>query len=288
MHHPLPHQAALQSCLETKPPARSASPTELTWSAKPTGPPPLTLPQSTATSTGEIVSANPAIRPDLSPQTQADYGQARHRQPPPARSRQPAKPGRIRRFLLVLLAILMLVPTVQIPSDAYTVTTLGHYILPPNAYYHRNTSHNTHNGTLSLYFNPMHAGETARRYRISAPGGSGDGRTTDGCETDRGPLPRGAYGRGATAESATFDFMYKTWGDQTVAGWVWQLGSKRCSGPSRTLRWGLYIHSQGYSGWSGSYRTEGCIKINQVDRSFMATNYINAYSRQDGRLIVNG
>lgn len=175
------------------------------------------------------------------------------------------------------------------PADSYTHSYYNSSVQAPNLYYFSNVFEDTLEGRLVMYYNPIDttSGDRIRgRYRIQANGGSGTGNT-DECASWRGPLPVGYYGRGDGDLRSRFDLVYAPDSDATISGWVWALGSKRCNGPSRTERTGLYIHSQGASGWNGDYSTWGCIKINQVDRGFMADQYRTAYSNRNGRLRVN-
>lgn len=122
------------------------------------------------------------------------------------------------------------------------------------------------------------------RYRVSQRAGSGDGSTNE-CLTNRGWLPDGYYWADAR-DSTRFAHYNKTWGSTVVRGWVWELGSKKCAGGSVT-RTELFIHSQGTSGWSDSnYRSEGCIKINQTDRTHTHNRYQSAYGRSNAFLQI--
>jgi len=45
-----------------------------------------------------------------------------------------------------------------------------------------------------------------------------------------------------------------------VRGWVWEMYAKNCENnrASGTYRFGLFIHSEGYTGWQNSnYKSEG-------------------------------
>lgn len=190
----------------------------------------------------------------------------------------------------MLLAAQMLVPTVQIQADAYTHSYYRSYVTAPNLYYFSNIFDDTLQGRLVMYYNPIEnslsSGNVSGRYRISARGGSGNGWSTSECDADDGPLPVGYYGRGDGDLLSQFTFEYKTTDSETIRGWVWRLGSKRCN-PTGLKRFGLFIHSQGLTDWYGDYSTEGCIKISQVDRTFMAIEYYRAWSNSNGRLRVN-
>jgi hypothetical protein len=48
----------------------------------------------------------------------------------------------------------------------------------------------------------------------------------------------------------------------------------------------LFIHSQGRSGWSGNYASNGCIKINQTDRARVALRWKSAYGINKSSLYV--
>lgn len=124
------------------------------------------------------------------------------------------------------------------------------------------------------------------RYRIQQRAGSGNGNTNP-CATDEGWLPNGTYSGSGGHGGTDFDLYYKTDRSEVIRGWVWYLGDRQCS--NGTWRTELFIHSQGYSGWSVSnYASKGCIKINQVDRGHLADRHNNAYSPDAGTLYVQG
>jgi len=206
----------------------------------------------------------------------------------PSGNRGRSSAGPLRRLLLALLAALMLVPTVQMPADAYAHSYASAYVGAPNLYYSRNLSDDQHNGQLRMYYNAMHHGGTiGSRYRIASRGGSGLDNTDD-CVRNEGPAPDGVYGRGDNDALSQLTFMNKTWGGEIVRGYVWYMGGKRCSGPGTTQRTALFIHSQRATGWNDrNHRSFGCIKVNQTDRAFMADAYITAYSNGNGRLTVS-
>lgn len=152
-------------------------------------------------------------------------------------------------------------------------------------YYDRNSTTSPLSGELTWYYS-----QGNNRFRTKMRGGSGNGSSSDECESNNGPLPAGYYGRSDGDPDSRFDFVWKDWGNTVVRGWVWSLGGKMCRGVAPKLRFGLFIHSQGYSGWSSTnYSSEGCIKIDQGDRSAMALKYQNAiYDPGNSRLSVYG
>lgn len=101
----------------------------------------------------------------------------------------------------------------------------------------------------------------ATRHKVTMKAGSGDG-TSNACTTNHGWLPNGTY-------TARYEKNHQTDSD-VVKGSVWYLGNKECS--NGTLRTELFIHSQGGNGggWQESnYKSQGCIKINQSDRTYI-------------------
>lgn len=184
-----------------------------------------------------------------------------------------------RRYLAVLGAV-ALTFGVTAPAQAYTQTVLGKWNTAPEFTYGKNTS-SPLNSTLAAY---VSVGGTA--YRIVMRGGSGDGSKNE-CTNDHGWLPDGTYSNSDSDSNSHFKHINKTWGNAVVRGWVWELGNKktRCG----NMRTELFIHSQGTSGWSNSnYRSEGCIKINQVDRSHLHTMFASSYQASKGYLSVYG
>ncbi|WP_328471663.1 hypothetical protein OHA21_07805 [Actinoplanes sp. NBC_00393] len=116
----------------------------------------------------------------------------------------------------------------------------------------------------AFYSGSVYCGSTlmANRHKITMKGGSGDG-TSNECTTNRGWLPNGKY-------NARYEKNHQT-DSAVVKGSVWNLGNKTCAAGTVT-RTELFIHSQGGNGggWSESnYKSAGCIKINQTDRSFL-------------------
>jgi hypothetical protein len=186
-----------------------------------------------------------------------------------------------RRYVVVVLAICLVVPFAFLqPALGYTETSSTGALERPGLYYNRNSASNTLNGTMTAYIS---IGST--RYRITMRGGSGDG-TVNSCTSFKGPSPKGFYGYGDGDANSFLSFYNKTTGESIVRGYVWQMGNKYCDAGT-TLRTELFIHSQGTSGWTNSnYASEGCIKINQTDRSHLATRYNNAYLKTQGILYV--
>lgn len=126
-------------------------------------------------------------------------------------------------------------------------------------------------------------------YRISMRAGSGTGINSE-CVRNKGYLPDGVYDPTDKDSGSTLRFIAnKRTGSSVVRGPVWQLGSKKCKPKAkerRITRTELYIHSQGASGWSGNYASNGCIKINQGDRAHLAKRWKAARNRDKGGLVV--
>ena len=120
-------------------------------------------------------------------------------------------------------------------------------------------------GTLYAYYSgAAYCGSLLlkTRHKVTMKAGSGDGTTND-CATNHGWLPNGSY-------TARYEVNHQT-SSTVVKGSVWNLGSHRCSAGTVT-RTELFIHSQGANGgsWTESnYKSQGCIKINQTDRSYL-------------------
>ncbi len=199
------------------------------------------------------------------------------------------RPNRPSLHLLLALSVLLttaLLSSSQGSAAAYTDTVVSTATLPPNLYFSRGGSINNDNaiiGTLTAYVS-----YDGYRHRISMPAGSGTG-TLDDCTTNAGPAPDGYYGRSDGDGNSDLVFEYKDWGGTVIRGWVWYMRNKRCDGAGTTLRTALYIHSQGYTGWDDTnYRSLGCVKINQVDRSWLSTVYRISYQYWNDRLKVYG
>ena len=123
------------------------------------------------------------------------------------------------------------------------------------------------------------------RYQITQRAGSGNGNT-NACVRNAGWLPDGGYNNEDSDSNSHLSFYNKTWGNPVVRGWVWDLGNKKCS--NGTLRSELFIHSEGTSGWTESnYKSEGCIKINQTDRSHLASMWNSSHDKAHGALLVS-
>ena len=119
-------------------------------------------------------------------------------------------------------------------------------------------------GNLYTYYTgAAYCGSTlmATRHKVTMKAGSGDG-TSNECTSNRGWLPNGSY-------TARYEKNHQT-SSTVVKGSVWNLGSHVCSNGS-TTRTELFIHSQGGNGGSwqeSNYKSAGCIKINQTDRTY--------------------
>jgi hypothetical protein len=120
-------------------------------------------------------------------------------------------------------------------------------------------------GKLYAYYTgAAYCGSTimATRHKVTMKAGSGTGTSND-CTTGAGWLPNGTY-------NAKYEKNHQT-DSAVVKGSVWYLGSKKCSSGS-TTRTALFIHSQGGNGGSwqeSNYKSNGCIKVNQSDRTYL-------------------
>ncbi|MFC4109706.1 hypothetical protein [Micromonospora zhanjiangensis] len=106
----------------------------------------------------------------------------------------------------------------------------------------------------------------ATRRKVTMKAGSGDGTSND-CTSNKGWLPNGSY-------TPRYEVNHQT-SSTVVKGSVWNLGNKLCSAGTVT-RTELFIHSQGGNGgsWTESnYKSAGCIKINQTDRTYLKSLY---------------
>jgi hypothetical protein len=119
-------------------------------------------------------------------------------------------------------------------------------------------------GNLYAYYTgAAYCGSTLlpTRHKVTMKAGSGDGSSNE-CASNHGWLPNGSY-------TARYEKNHQT-SSTVVKGSVWNLGSHVCSNGSVT-RTELFIHSQGGNGGSwqeSNYHSEGCIKINQTDRTY--------------------
>lgn len=207
-----------------------------------------------------------------------------------------SRPGGATLALAAAVMLTMFIAPPSRPAGAYEDTFYSYDTLPPNLYFSRGGSINSNDaimGTLTAYVT-----YDGYRHRITMPAGSGDGAwdSISDCQKYQtspfhpgGPSPDGYYGRSDGDSDSDLVFEYKDWGGTTVRGWVWYMRNKRCDGGSSTLRTALYIHSQGYTGWEDrNYKSEGCIKINQTDRSWLSTVYRLSYQYWNDRLKVYG
>jgi hypothetical protein len=197
---------------------------------------------------------------------------------------QPDQPRRWARYLFTLTAfgLAAVVPATPAFASDYTITNVGTYTSPPNFYFYGNSGQ-TDNSELDLYMTDVTSGI---RYRIAARAGSGDGSTNE-CYTNHGWLPDGTYGRADNDPNSTVEHMYKTWGNTTVRGNVWSLGSKVCD--NGTPRTELFIHSNGIEGtpWNNNWKTEGCIKVSQAARDAYMGYWWIAYDGENEQLTVS-
>jgi hypothetical protein len=185
----------------------------------------------------------------------------------------------VRRMALATVAGAAAAIGIAAPAQAYTQEVTGHYNDFPYLHFYKNYS-TPLNSSLQAY---LSVGGT--RYWIVMRSGSGNG-STNACATNAGWLPDGGYNNSDTDSNSHFKFYNKTWGDPVVRGYVWELGNKKCS--NGTLRTELFVHSEGTSGWTNSnYASHGCIKINQTDRSHLASMWKSSYDQAGGALLVS-
>jgi len=188
-----------------------------------------------------------------------------------------------RRVGAVLVCAAIAVVSAGTPAQAYSEKKWNESRSVPYMVYEKN-NRSTLNSKLTAYVSLG-----SKRYRLSMRGGSGTGVKSN-CVRNKGQLPPGFYDPRDEDRGSTLKYVNnKTWGSSVVRGAVWQLGSKKCipsSGESRITRTELYIHSQGSSGWSGNYRSNGCIKISQTDRGQLKKRWKAAWKRDRGMLMV--
>jgi hypothetical protein len=166
-------------------------------------------------------------------------------------------------YRLAIAAVLLLaVLAVPRPAEAYTITLLNQSdtASPPTFTFDKGSAPN---GNLYVAFSTG-----SGRFRMAMPAGSGNG-TSNTCTSNAGWLPNGTY--------SPVTHRVKTDGKVVVRGNVWQLPNKQCNGGT-TVRTELFIRSNGIDGtpWDGNYKTEGCIKISQNDRSRVVSYALGA------------
>jgi hypothetical protein len=184
----------------------------------------------------------------------------------------------MRRAALVGAVALAVTTGAAAPAQAYTQEVVAYRNEKPVFYFLKNVQ-SPLNSRLTAYLSV-----NGTYYRIVQRAGSGNG-STDECASNAGYLPDGNYSNTDSDSRSHFTHYNKTWGNPVVQGWVWDLGDKQCrNGRYRTE---LFIHSQGTSGWSDSnYASQGCIKINQADRSHLSSMYRSSYQSNLGELWV--
>lgn len=127
---------------------------------------------------------------------------------------------------------------------------------------------------LTLYYSSR--ADRVRRY-VTVRAGSGRG-ALDECAKSRGPLPTGRY-------SVWFKPNYLG-GNPVIRGDVWRLSDHVCRN-RRTVRDDLFIHTSGVSGAPfHTYRTHGCIRVDQADRAKLARVWRSAWANRRGELVV--
>lgn len=189
-----------------------------------------------------------------------------------------------RRIGAIVTALVVLITLGAAPAQAYSEKYLGRGLMVPYMVFEIN-KRATLKSKLTAY---VSVGR--KRYRLTMRGGSGNG-TKSQCVRMKGRLPSGFYDPRDEDYNSTLKFIRdKTWGKSAVVrGPVWDLGNKSCtpaSGERKVHRTELFIHSQGRSGWSGNYASNGCIKISQTDRIQLRKRWAGAYKRDIGMLMV--
>lgn len=162
------------------------------------------------------------------------------------------------------------------PAEAYTDTIKSSCLSAMDDPYMQFNKSSAPMGTLYTYYSAHEECNGALkviRRKVTMVAGSGNG-SSDACESSAGWLPNGSY-------NPRYEVNHQT-SSAVVKGSVWDLGSHRCTTSSTsTLRTELFIHSQGGNGGSwtgtssspGNYKSAGCIKINQGDRTYLAGLY---------------
>ncbi|GAA3339615.1 hypothetical protein GCM10020358_24010 [Amorphoplanes nipponensis] len=188
-----------------------------------------------------------------------------------------------RRISAVVTAFVVLTALGAAPAQAYSEKYLGRGLMEPYMVFEINRQA-TLKSKLTAY---VSVGR--KRYRLTMRGGSGNG-TKSQCVRNKGRLPAGFYDPRDEDSGSTLKYIKnKTWGNAVVRGPVWELGTKKCtpaSGERQIKRSDLYIHSQGASGWSGNYVSNGCIKVSQNDRTKLKQRWSKAYRMRHGMLMV--
>lgn len=188
------------------------------------------------------------------------------------------------RIGAIFAAFVVLMAAGAVPAQAYSEKYLGkQYHTVPYMVFEVNKKA-TLKSKLTAY---VSIGK--KRYRLSMRAGSGDG-TKSQCKRNKGRLPNGFYDPRDEDYGSTLKYIKnKRGGSEVVRGPVWELGTKKCtpaSGEKQIKRTELFIHSKGRSDWNGSYVTQGCIKVSQVDRSKLKDRWANAYKKNKGMLMV--
>jgi len=176
---------------------------------------------------------------------------------------------------LTMLALVALLAALAVAAPAQAKPTIEKYGKPlsaPLLSFDKNPD-SPLNSKLKLYFS---IGKST--YTATVRAGSGNGTKND-CTKNKGWLPNGTY--------SNIPHYKKTGGNEVVRGWVWQLGSKKCSSGS-TTRTELFVHSNGIEGtkWDGKYGTQGCIKISQDSRKWFSTWWRGSSGASKGDLKV--
>jgi hypothetical protein len=183
--------------------------------------------------------------------------------------------------LLGLFAVILAVNVFALAAPAsaktYTVTSVKGKASAPTMYF--NKTSNPLNSRLVSYLSM-----NGRIYSITMRAGSGNG-SKDTCKTNAGWLPNGKYSNKDSDSRSFVKFYHKTDGNAVIRGDVWYIGDHKChTGKYRTQ---LFIHSEGTSGWKASnYKSDGCIKIDQDDRAYLAKMYKKAFDTKHAELIV--
>jgi hypothetical protein len=152
------------------------------------------------------------------------------------------------------------------PPDVVVTNCMSAYQVP-NMVFDKGSAPN---GQLRVYYSKSaYCGSTVgkERRKVTMPAGSGNGTTND-CTSNKGWLPNGSY-------KPRYEKNHQT-SSAVVKGSVWSLGNKKCTHGEGVTRTELFIHSQGGNGggWAASnYKSEGCVKINQTNRTYLAGLY---------------
>jgi hypothetical protein len=179
-------------------------------------------------------------------------------------SHEPSLRATLRAAIAAFCAGMLIASPIAAQADGPTAVWGGSIV--PQFYFSKNWNSNA-NSWLTFYWS---ANGTVYRHSQRSGSGNSTSQGTNECASDQGWLPNGLY----TGVDA---IQNKTDGLAVVRGSVWNMFAKNCV--YGTNRFGLFIHSNGPNNGSwtdNNYYSQGCIKVNQVDRNNMAWWYWQA------------